>query len=77
MSKVKYHVKGGVMSKVKYRFKVGDVVSAQGATLKVIKQLVTPDGRPAYEMRSPFTTGEPWLVGEWALETARRVRARK
>lgn len=63
--------------KIKYRFKVGDVVEAQGARLKVIKQRVTSDGRPAYEMRSPFTTGEPWLVGEWALETARKVRVRK
>lgn len=63
--------------KIKYRFKVGDVVEAQGVRLKVTKLIVTPDGRPAYEMRSPFTKGEPWRVGEWALEFARKVRTRK
>lgn len=64
-------------SRIKYRFKVGDVVEAQGARLKVTKLITTSDGRPAYEMVSPHTIGEPWLVGEWALETSRKVRVRK
>lgn len=64
------------MSAIKYRFKVGDVVSAQGAKLQVVKLIKTPDGRPAYEMISPFTKGEPWLVGEWALEFAKKVRGK-
>jgi hypothetical protein len=59
---------------VKHRFKVGDVVEAQGALLKVIKLFVTRDGRPAYEMVSQYTKGEPWLVSEWALETSRKSR---
>lgn len=65
------------MNKLKYRFKVGDIVEAQGARLEVIKLIKTSDGRPAYEMISPFTKGEPWLVGEWALEFARKCRSRK
>jgi hypothetical protein len=63
--------------KVKHRFKVGDVVEAQGARLEIKACIVTQDGRPAYKAVSPFTKGEPWLVGEWALEFARKVRARK
>jgi hypothetical protein len=63
-------------NQVKFRFKVNDVVEAQGARLKLIKQVVTQDGRPAYEAISPFAEkgAEPWLVGEWALEFCRKVR---
>jgi len=63
-----------IPAKLKHRFKVGDVLEAQGARLKIVNLLVTSNGRPAYEMVSPFTKGEPWLVGEWALEFARKVR---
>lgn len=61
---------------VSFRFSVGDVVECQGALLKVVKQVVTKDGRPAYDMRSPYTTGACWLVGEWALENAKKSRKR-
>lgn len=60
-----------------HRFKVGDIVEAQGARLKVTKLISTPDGRPAYEMVSPYTKGDPWLVGEWALEFARKLKRAK
>lgn len=60
-----------------HKFKIGDVVEAQGARLKVVKLFTGPDGLPAYEMVSPFTKGEPWLVSESFLVTAKKVRAQK
>lgn len=60
-----------------HAYKIGDVLEAQGARLKVIKCLLGPDGLAAYEMVSPFTKGEPWLVSERFLSTARKVRSFK
>lgn len=64
-------------AEVKFRFKVGDVVSAQGAKLKIVKRFVGPDGGPAYGAVSPHTTGEPWFISEGWLATTRKVRVRK
>lgn len=59
-----------------HKYKVGDILEAQGAQLKVTG-LIYHEGEPAYKMRSPHTKGEPWLVGEWALSTCKKVRAKK
>lgn len=69
--------RGTASQRVKFRFEVGDTVSAQGARLTVLTRFIGPDGRPAYQMISPFTTGEPWNVSESFLSTSRKVRTRK
>lgn len=69
-------IKQSKAAKTKHRFKIGDVLEMQGARLKVVG-LIEHEGDPAYEMVSPFTKGEPWLVGEWHLEGCKKVRALK
>jgi hypothetical protein len=62
----------------KHKFKVGDKFRAQGAEIEVVGTFLH-EGQPAYEVRSPFTKGEPWLMLEHYLDVpwATRIRASK
>jgi hypothetical protein len=57
-----------------HKYKVGDVLECQGALVKIVGLIVSPKGYPAYEVVSPYTVGEPWLMDEYWLETSKKSR---
>lgn len=57
-----------------WKYKIGDrFTGAFGASVEVVG-LTEHEGQPVYEVRSAFTTGEPWLVGEFWLDSMRKAR---
>lgn len=59
-----------------HKYKLGTVLEGQGARLKIVNRF-EHEGRPAYDVVSPFGKGEPWAMEEHYLETSRVVRERK
>jgi hypothetical protein len=56
-----------------WKYKIGDVFKSQGAQLEVVG-LVEHEGQPVYEMRTPHTEGEPWLMSEYWLDSMTKCR---
>lgn len=67
------------MKTLKHKYKIGDVFENQGSRLIVMRLLETtstdPAKEPIYEVRSPYTRGDNWLMGEGWLLTLKKLRA--